>query len=205
MSIQDYYAELQKGMICAGVPEGAEDKICHFYSRLCTKIHDIIDNKEYNIVNHLFQPAMLVKKEVQCRQLLKMETSFMPRPATTTPLRTAMPSRAHSSMTTSTSHGPSTSSTPSATAPRATDPSKAFVLQGATIVKPSSSTVSTGRTSDIKCHHCHGIGHLQRDCPSKKSYIAIPDKGYVSASDTEDDFALQTNHASDLADDDDDA
>jgi hypothetical protein len=31
MSVQNYYAELQKGMICAGVHEEAEDKICHFY------------------------------------------------------------------------------------------------------------------------------------------------------------------------------
>jgi hypothetical protein len=66
----------------------------------------------------------------------------------------------------------------------------------------SSSTTYTGRTSDIKCHRCHGVGHFQRDCPSKKSYIAIDDRGYVSASDVEDDFALQTNNASDLDDDD---
>jgi hypothetical protein len=31
MSVQDYYAALQKGMICAGVHEETEDKICHFY------------------------------------------------------------------------------------------------------------------------------------------------------------------------------
>jgi hypothetical protein len=65
----------------------------------------------------------------------------------------------------------------------------------------SSSTTSTGRTSDIKCHHCHGVGHLQRDCPSKKSYIAIDDGCYVSASDVEDDFVLQTNNAGELDDD----
>jgi hypothetical protein len=29
MSVQDYYAELQKGMIRAGVHEDTEDKICH--------------------------------------------------------------------------------------------------------------------------------------------------------------------------------
>jgi hypothetical protein len=46
------------------------------------------------------------------------------------------------------------------------------------------------------------IGHIQRDCPSKKSYIATDDGGYVSASDVEDDFALQTNNAGDLDDDD---
>jgi hypothetical protein len=71
------------------------------------------------------------------------------------------------------------------------------------VAKPtSSSTTSTGRTSDIKCYCCHGVGHFQHDCPSKKSYIATDDGGYVSASDVEDDFTLQTNNACDLDDDD---
>jgi hypothetical protein len=71
------------------------------------------------------------------------------------------------------------------------------------VAKPtSSSTTSTGRTSDIKCYRCHGVGHFQHDCPSKKSYIATDDGGYVSASDVEDDFTLQTNNACDLDDDD---
>jgi hypothetical protein len=72
----------------------------------------------------------------------------------------------------------------------------------ATAKPSSSSTTSTSRTSNIKCHHCHGVGHFQRDCPSKKSYIATDDRGYVSASDVEDDFALQTNNVGDLDDDD---
>jgi hypothetical protein len=55
---------------------------------------------------------------------------------------------------------------------------------------------------DIKCHCCHGIGHFQQDCPTKKFYIATANGGYVSASDTKDNLALQTNHACDLADDD---
>jgi hypothetical protein len=67
--------------------------------------------------------------------------------------------------------------------------------------KPSSSS-STDRTNDIMCHRCHGVGHFQCLCPSKKSYIATDDGGYVSASDIEDDFALQTNNAGDLDDDD---
>jgi hypothetical protein len=54
MSVHDYYAELQKGMIRAGVHEEIEDKICHFYFGLHTKIQDIVDYKEYNTVNCLF-------------------------------------------------------------------------------------------------------------------------------------------------------
>jgi hypothetical protein len=54
MSVHDYYAELQKGMIRAGVHEETEDKICHFYGGLRTKIQDTVDYKEYNTVNYLF-------------------------------------------------------------------------------------------------------------------------------------------------------
>jgi hypothetical protein len=112
----------------------------------------------------------------------------MPRHTSMTPSTSRAPATAHFLMTPSTSREPSTSMTPPA--PRA-----AAKLS-------SSSTISTGRTFDIKCHRCHGVGHFQRDCPSKKSYIATDDGGYVCASDVEDDFALQTNNAGDLDDDD---
>jgi hypothetical protein len=65
MSVQDYYAKLQKGMIRAGVHEETEDKICCFYGGLRTEIQDIVDYKEYNIVNRLFQLVMLAEKD--CR------------------------------------------------------------------------------------------------------------------------------------------
>jgi hypothetical protein len=54
MSAQDYYAELQKGMIRAGVHEETKDKICHLYGGLQIEIQDIIDYKEYSTINHLF-------------------------------------------------------------------------------------------------------------------------------------------------------
>jgi hypothetical protein len=204
LSVQDYYAQLQNGMIRAGVHEETEDKIYHFYSDLRTEIQGIVDYKEYHTINHLFQLAMLAKKELQSHQLMKMKTSFMPHSTSTTPSRTATPLRARSSMMNSASQPPSTSSAPSTIVPRAMDLNKASVLKDIGAAKPSSSIIPTGRTSDINCHRCHGIGHFQRDCPSKKSYIATADRGYVSASDTEDDLALQTNRAGDLADDEDD-
>jgi hypothetical protein len=64
MSVQDYYAKLQRGMIHAGVHEEPEDKICHFYGGLRTEIQDIVDYKEYNTVNRLFQLAILAEKEL---------------------------------------------------------------------------------------------------------------------------------------------
>jgi hypothetical protein len=97
MSVQDYYAKLQKGMIRAGVHEETGDKICHFYEGLRTEIQDIVDYKEYNTVNHLFQLPMLAEKELQGRQPTRVKSSFMPPHPSTTP---------------STSRAPSTSTTP---------------------------------------------------------------------------------------------
>jgi hypothetical protein len=82
--------------------------------------------------------------------------------------RTTTPHGSRSLMTPSALRPPSTSSTPSAVALYATDSSKASILQEEATGKPSSCTISTGHTSDIKCHHCHGIGHFHRDYPSNK-------------------------------------
>jgi hypothetical protein len=132
---------------------------------------------------------MLAEKEFQSRQPTTVKSSFTPRHPSTTPSTSRAPATAHFSMTPLTSCAPSTLTTPPP-APHA-------------VAKPSSSsTTSTGRTSDIKCHRCHGVSHFQRDCPSKKPYIATNDRGYVSGSDVEDDFALQANNAGDLNDDD---
>jgi hypothetical protein len=199
MSVQDYYAELQKGMIRAGVHEETEDKICHFYGELRIEIQDIIDYKEYNTVNRLFQLTMLAEKELQGQQPTRLKSSFTPRHTSMTHLTSHAPGTTHFSMTPLTSRVPSTSTAP----PPAPCALETTPLAPRVAAKPSLlSTTSTSRTSDIKCHRCHGAGHFQRDCPSKKSYIATDDGGYVSATDVEDDFVLQTNSACDLDDDD---
>jgi hypothetical protein len=141
----------------------------------------------------------LAEKELQGRQPTRLKSSFTPRHTSMTPSTSRAPGTAHFLTTPLTSHVPSTSMAPPP-APRALEMTPPAPHAAA---KPSSSsTTSTGRTSDIKCHRCHGVGHFQRDCPSKKSYIVTDDGGYVSASDVEDDFTLQTNNAGDLNDDD---
>jgi hypothetical protein len=157
MFIQDYYAELKKGMIRVGVHEETRDKFCHFCDGLRTKIQDIIDYKEYNIVNHLFQLTILAEKELQGRQPTRVKSSFTPRHTSTTPSTSCAPATAHFSTTPLTSRVPSTSTAPPA-APCASETTPPAPHAAAKL--SSSSTTSTGRTSDIKCHRCYGVGHF---------------------------------------------
>jgi hypothetical protein len=64
-SVQDYYGELQKGLMHCSIVEGTENSVCWFYSGLRWKIQDIVDYKEFNTINRLFQCAMLAEKELQ--------------------------------------------------------------------------------------------------------------------------------------------
>ena len=57
---------------------------------------------------------------------------------------------------------------------------------------------SSKSSTKIVCHRCKGIGHVMKDCPNRRAYIATGDgSGYVSASDVEDELALATNIAAD--------
>jgi hypothetical protein len=46
-----------------GVEEDLEDKLCRFYGGLRCEIQDIVDYKDFNTTNQLFQLAMLAEKE----------------------------------------------------------------------------------------------------------------------------------------------
>ena len=141
--------------------------------------------KEFHTVNQLFQFAMLAEKELQGHEQLgksKVSTStYTPHSAPssgltkptifwTPPLASKRPAASR------------VSATPKAPPARPLDLGKNS-LQVPT--KSSSFVASTGRTLGIQCHRCHGIGHVQKDCPSQQAYIAIED-GYISTSNIED-------------------
>jgi hypothetical protein len=173
-SIQDYYAELQKGLQRCGIIEGHEDALCRFYSGLWRDIQDIVDYKEFNTINKLFQFAMLAEKELQGRQH---------RPRAT--FGASSTSRTH---TPALSHTPST--TPESMRPPSTPTAHVSKLPLQVPAKkqnsPAPAAPSIGHSSGIVCHRCHGIGHVKKDCLSQRTYTATDD-GYISASDGEDD------------------
>ena len=65
MTVQEYFVELQKGMIRCGVVEDPKDKVCCFYGGLRREIQDVVYYKDFYTINHLFQLAMLAEKELQ--------------------------------------------------------------------------------------------------------------------------------------------
>jgi hypothetical protein len=137
MSLQDYYAELQKGMIRCGVVEDPEDKVCRFYGGLRREIQDIVDYKTFTSTNQLFELAILVEKELQGR-----------RRSSSTPT-TFTPSVARSLAT-----YPSTP--PAATTP-ASEVSKVSNVQAQqNKTQPTSAKSSSSKSAHIVCHRCKG-------------------------------------------------
>jgi hypothetical protein len=177
-SVEDYYQELQTGMIRCGIVEDNEAMLARFFGGLNKEIQHILDYKEYNTITRLFHLACKAEREVQDRQppwrranvSAGRTSSWSPRqsapqsrgtaPAPTTSKYTAPASRAP----------PATTPTPSAGPPRS-----------------SSSMASTGKTRDIQCRKCLGFGHIERECRTKRVMLVREDGEYDSASDFDED------------------
>jgi hypothetical protein len=65
MSVQNYYAELQKGMICEGVHEETKDKIYHFYGGCELKFRILLTIKNTILLIICF--SLLCWKRRNCR------------------------------------------------------------------------------------------------------------------------------------------
>jgi hypothetical protein len=150
MLVQDYFVELQKGKMRCGVVEDPEDKLCCFYGGLRREIQDIVDYKDFNTTNQLFQIAMLVEKELQGRQQQPPRSrsnygssyapkAIMPPPAKSSGALPLAPSAS--------TRSPSPASIQ--TTPPATTPSNIGKTRLQVPAKSSSSVASTGRSSTI--------------------------------------------------------
>jgi transposase InsO family protein len=172
LSVEDYYQELQKGMIRCDLFETDEAAMARFHGGLNREIQDILDYKEYSDMTTLFAYACKAEREVQGRRSKTYPNSFAGKgaaissaPTPPTPSTISTPSREGTAK-------PAASSSPGA-------------------------TPSTGRTRDIRCYRCHGLGHVSRDCPNKRTLLIHDNGEYSSASDSEDTqhTMLATDHA----------
>ena len=64
-SIEEYYQELQMGMLRCGLEENEVGAIARFFGGLNLEIQDILAYKKYNFVNRLFLLAYKAEREVQ--------------------------------------------------------------------------------------------------------------------------------------------
>jgi len=171
-SVEDYYQELQKGMIRCGLFETDDAAMARFRGGLNREIQDILDYKEYSDMTTLFAYACKAEREVQGRRSKTYPNSFAGRrPATSS--APALPASS------------TTSNTPREGSAKPAAPS------------PTGAVPSTGRTRDIQCHRCKGFGHMIRDCPNKRTLLIRDNGEYSSESDSEEPrhAMLATDHA----------
>jgi hypothetical protein len=118
-SVEDYFQELQKGMIRCGILDDNDAAMARFRGCLNREIQDILDYKEYYAMTTLFEYACKAEREVQGCRLKPYSNPFAGRSSTST--STLVPPT------------PSTSTT----TPREKT------------TKPASAAPATGRTRDI--------------------------------------------------------
>ncbi|KAK1647441.1 hypothetical protein QYE76_065246 [Lolium multiflorum] len=177
-SVEDYYQELQTGMIRCGIVEDNEAMLARFFGGLNKEIQHILDYKEYNTITRLFHLACKAEREVQDRQPPWRRANISAgRTSSWTPRQSAPPSRgAASAPSTSKYTAPASRAPPAATPPPSAGPPRS-----------SSSMASTGKTRDIQCRKCLGFGHIERECRTKRVMLVREDGEYDSASDFDED------------------
>jgi hypothetical protein len=186
-SVEEYYQELQIGMLDCNLEEREDAAMARFFVGLNHKIQDILEYKDYANITRLFHFACKVEREVQGRHAsakINFSTgrtnSWQRNNGRTTP-----PSPSPSWVAPSTSNNsskPRADATNSAT--KSTPP-------------PVESAASSSRAGDIQCHCCKGSGHVMRDCSSKHVLVVRDDGEYSSASDFDEDTLalLADDHA----------
>ena len=171
-SVEEYYQELQKGMLRCGLVESDDAAMARFRGGLNREIQDILDYKDYFDITTLFEYACKAEREVQGRRSKTYTNSLAGR-------------------------GPTHSSTPSSPAPSTPSTTSRTGTTKPVAPPAKGAASSTGRTRDIQCHRCRGFGHMIRDCPNKRTLLIRDNGEYSSASDSEETShaMIATNHA----------
>ena len=134
-SVEEYYQELQIGLLRCGLVENEEAAMARFVGGLNREIQDILAYKEYNSITHLFHLACKAEWEVQGHRTRSNTSAGR---STSWQSRASTPPTSHAAPQGTISSQPP--APPSKSAPRASE-----AVKGTT----TSSVASTGRTRDI--------------------------------------------------------
>jgi hypothetical protein len=189
-SVEEYYQELQIGMLRCKLEEREDAAMPRFFAGLFREIEDILEYKDYANITRLFHFTCKAKPEVQGHHTSTKTNSSIGRTNSWQHNngRTSPPSPTPSWVAHSTSNN---SSNPRAAA---TNSATRVLLATMSTPPPTGSAASSSRARDIQCHCCKGFGHVIRDCSSKSVLVVIDDGEYSSASDfDEDTLALLAN------------
>jgi hypothetical protein len=179
-SVEEYYQELQIGMLRCNLEEREDVAMARFFAGLNHKIQGY---KDYANITHLFHFACKAEREVQGHHT-SAETYFSAGRTNSWQRnigRTAPPSPSPSQVAPST---PNNSSKPRAAA---TNLATRAPSTTKSTPPPAESAASSSRARDIQCHRCKGFGHVMRDCPSMCVLVVRDDGEYSSASDFDED------------------
>jgi hypothetical protein len=192
-SVEEYYQELQIDMLRCNLEKREDAAMARFFTGLNREIQDILEYKDYTNITRLFHFACKAEREVQGRHAsvktnfsIGITNSWQRNNGRTTPLSPS-PSRVAPS-TSNNNNKPQAVVTNSAThAPSATKSTP----------PPVESAASSSRARDIQCHRCKGLGHVMRDCSSKRVLVVIDDGEYSFSSDFDEDILtlLANDHA----------
>ncbi|WVZ52027.1 LOW QUALITY PROTEIN: hypothetical protein U9M48_003122 [Paspalum notatum var. saurae] len=174
LSIHEYYNDLHVAMLRCDIDEEDDDTMTRFYSGLRKDIQNIVAYKDYNTTDQLFHSAVLAEQELQDCAQSSCNTFGI---SSSSKLQSSK-GRAAPSDTRRTLPPPATPSMPEVS-------KSAFVPKTGKTDTISATTPTT--SANIVCHRCKGMGHVMRECPSKRAYIATDNGGYISTSEAKED------------------
>ena len=172
-SIDEYHKDMETIMIHADVHENEEQTMARFLAGMNHAVKRIVNHHPYNDMIELLHQAREAERQVidDARFAARSRSSTSPGQT----YNNSQPNKSTSAASNSAMHNSASKKLESTPSP--------VRRPMAPAASATSSMGSTGRSRDIICHKCKGVGHFQRDCPNVRTLLITEDGGYVSTSD----------------------
>ncbi|XP_039855261.1 uncharacterized protein LOC120713344 [Panicum virgatum] len=194
LNLEDLAGEILLGPPCSA-PVVLAQKLEAIAGKITQGLHFVMVRDVHHVERELemanVEAEPVVEKELQGRDLQsRSKAAYTPRSAPSSGLTKPASFRSPPPTSNKRPAALEAATTPKPSPARTSDSGKKLLQEPA---KSSSSVASTGGTT-VQCHRCHGFGHVRKDCPIQRAYIATEDS-YISASDIEDDEEEEAEEA----------